>query len=162
VWDGQHIVVTYSRQQALWARSYDRNLNPVGDAVRVILDTDPAVTDHKHIFLNGMHFVAFSTPGDADLYLLKFDSDLNRLGFIPVIEGTTRERTNDMLLGTDGQHLLVGRFCPCKKAGIGHVFTVFDQNLIRVGAEVDLLKPHHTNMAETVFRSHIISMWRIS
>jgi hypothetical protein len=164
VWDGQHIVVTYARQQALWARRYDRNLNSVGDAVRVTARADPAVTDHKHIFLNGMHFVAYSTPGDAELYLLKLDSDLNRLGFVPVVEGTTRERTNDMLLGTDGQRLLVGRFCPCKEAGIGHVFTVFDQNLIRVGSEVDLLEPRHTNMASITFADgayHILSFRRL-
>jgi hypothetical protein len=164
VWDGQHIVVTYARQQVLWARRYDRNLNPVSDAVRVTLGADPAATDHKHIFLNGMHFVAYSTPGAAELYLLKLDSDLNRLGFVPVVEGTTRERTNDMLLGTDGQHLIVGRFCPCKEAGTGHVFTVFDQNLIRVGTEVDLLEPHHTNMASITFADgayHILSFRRV-
>jgi hypothetical protein len=164
VWDGQHIVVTYARQQALWARRYDRNLSPVGDAVRVTSGADPAVTDHKHIFLNGMHFISFSTPGNADLYLLKLDPDLNRLGFVSVVEGTTRERTNDMLLGTDGQHLLVGRFCPCKETGAGHVFTVFDQNLIRVGTEVDLLEPRHTNMASITFADsayHILSFRRV-
>jgi len=149
VWDGHQIVVTYARQQTLWPRRYDRNLNPVGDAMQATSGTDPAVTDHKHIFLNGVHFVVFSTPGDGDLYLLKLGPDLNRLGFVAVIEGTTRERTNDMLLGTDGQRLLMGRFCPCKEAGTGHVFTVFDQNLVRVGAEVDLLEPRHTNMASS-------------
>ncbi len=163
MWDGRQIVVTYARQQALWARRYDRNLNPVGDAMQVTSGADPAVTDHKHIFLNNMHFVAFSTPGDGELYLLKLDADLNRLGFVPVVEGTTRERTNDMLLGTDGQSLIVGRFCPCKEAGTGHVFTVFDQNLVRVGAEVDLLEPRHTNMASITFANgayHILSFGR--
>ena len=99
VWDGQHIVVTYARQQALWARRYERDLNPVSDAVRITLDADPAVTDHKHIFLNGIHFVVYSTPGDSELYLLKLDSDLNRLGFVPVVKDTTRERTKRYAAG---------------------------------------------------------------
>ena len=163
VWDGRHIVLTYARHQKLWARRFDRNLKPVDNPVQVTLDSDPVVTDHKHLFLNGMHFVTFATPGDANLYMLKLDSNLIRLALVPVVEGVSRERTNDMLLGTDGELLLVGRFCPCGEAGAGHVFTVFDQDLTKIGSEVDLLKPRHTNMASIVFANdayHIFSFVR--
>ena len=163
VWNGQQIVVTYARQQELWARRYDRQLNVVGGAVRITSAVDPDVTDHKHIFLGSNHFVAFSTPGNSDLYLLKLDWNLDRIRLVPVVKGTTRERTNDMLLATDGQRLVVGRFCPCKETGAGHVLTVFDQNLTQVGEEVDLLEPRHHNMASITFGNgayHILSFAR--
>lgn len=120
VYDGSRIIISYGKSNHLYVRPYDITLTPSATETQVTLDTDmevgSGVTDHKHVFVNNAHYLLFSTIGDEDLYLMKLDTDLNRVGSIAVVTtGSTTTATNDMILGTDGTDIITGQFRPSNR-----------------------------------------------
>ncbi len=84
------------------------------------------IADHKHVFVDGHHFIVFSNAGagsGGQLSLLKLDEDLERVDLILVAEDAPP--TNDMFLVSDGLTLSVGKFEP----DIGHRVFQFDTDL---------------------------------
>lgn len=158
VHDGTRLVISYAKNNHLYVRPYDTDFQPLADEIPVTLSTDAevgaGVTDHKHIFFQNEHYLLFSTIGDADLYLVKLDSSLNRSGsIVTVTSNSTSTATNDMLLGTDGTNILTGEFRPPNAAenymGSGHLIKKFDTNLTYL-SEMVVINPRHTNTAALV------------
>ncbi|HEX9934996.1 MAG TPA: hypothetical protein VGB38_07340, partial [bacterium] len=132
-------------QAHLFLRRVDPNLRQFGNPIQLTFDSDPVtarhITDHKHLFLNGYHFITFSVAGDSDLYIFKADPEGKRVGsIVPVVEHTAN-RTNDMMLATDGTYLYVAYFKPTQQS----VVHVLNQDLQSVKApfETSLQLPHN-------------------
>ncbi len=130
VYDGQDLVVSTEKDGFLYLGRYNLDLEQQGDVVQVVRAEDlpdgERVADHKHLFQNGYHYLAFSISGGGsggNLYLLKLDRDLNRVGLVTVVSGDPP--TNDMLLVGDGEYLYVGKFRP----GQGHRIYKYDADL---------------------------------
>jgi len=144
----------------LFLRKLDSSLVQVGSIVQLTFDADPStakrITDHKHLFLNGNHYITFSVVGDSDLYIFKADINGQRVGnIVPVIERTA-DRTNDMFLTTDGTFLYIGYFRPPSQT----VFHKFDQSLSRIGLPIltSTTLPHN-NIGSAVFKDGFFYMF---
>lgn len=133
-YNGENISITttlFQDRPHLFLRKLDRELRAAGDPVQLTFDSDPQaakrITDHKHLFLNGFHYVVFSVAGDSDLYIFRTDRNGLRVGtIVPVVENTS-DRTNDMMFCSDGERLYVGYFRPTEQS----VIHIFDQQLRR-------------------------------
>ena len=147
--DGNQLVVSFARSRDLFLRQYDMEFDPIGVAVQV---TDRAdITDHKHLFFEGEHYLLYSTIGDEDLYLNKFDLEFNQLGTtVTVIEDGATTPTNDMLLATDENLLVVGVFRPSDRNNnetSGHLIKQFTTDLTPYGEEIVVNPFDHVNTA---------------
>src|SRR3989337_2145240 len=131
VYDGTNIVVSSESGGAIKVGKFDLSLNEVTSHATTVADTadtanNDTIADHKHIFQNGYHYLVFSTAGGGQggyLYLLKLDTDLNRVSITTVVNNDPP--TNDMVLVGDGTYIYVGKFQP----GTGHKVYKYDSNL---------------------------------
>ncbi|MDO8141998.1 MAG: hypothetical protein Q6358_10905 [Candidatus Brocadiales bacterium] len=130
VYDGTNIVVSSESDGSIKIGKFDLSLNQAGSAKTVADSSDTAnndtIADHKHIFQNGYHYLVFSIAGSGQggyLYLLKLDTDLNRVGITTVVSDGSP--TNDMFLVGDGTYIYVGKFLP----GTGHKVYKYDSSL---------------------------------
>src|SRR3989338_4125041 len=135
VYDGTNLVVSSESGGSIKVGKFGLSLNQVGSTKTVADSSDTAnndtIADHKHIFQNGYHYLAFSTAGGGQggyLYLLKLDTDLNREGSIATVVNNDPP-TNDMLLVGDGTYIYAGKFLP----GTGHKIYKYDSNLTNHG-----------------------------
>src|SRR3989304_2067728 len=86
VYDGTNIVVSSESDGAIKVGKFDLSLNEGTSTATTVTDSsdtanNDSIADHKHIFQNGYHYMAFSIAGSGqggDLYLLKLDTDLKR------------------------------------------------------------------------------------
>jgi len=154
--NGENLSVTttlHGGRPHLFLRKLDTVLNQVGEMIPLTTDSDSVtakhLTDHKHLFLNDHHFVTFSVAGDSDLYIFKVDRDGRRVGnIVPVVEGTGN-RTNDMMLCSDGEKLYVAYFKPVSQS----VVHTLDQNLNQVATPlVTSAQLPHNNLGGMVSR----------
>ena len=149
VHDGSNIVVSYARKNDLYVRSYDSNFGALGAEKK--LTSIGTVTDHKHIYFQGAHYLAYSTSGDADLFLIKLDSNLTQVGTTATVTiGSTKTKTNDMLLATAGTHIITGEFRPSNlnnNQNSGHLIKSFDTNLNPVLSGTVVNAHKHINTA---------------
>ncbi len=133
--NGDNISITttfFQDRSHLFLRKLDTTLRQVGNIIPLTTDADPVtanhITDHKHLYLNGHHFITFSVAGDSALYIFKIDKNGARVGgIVPVVEHTP-DRTNDMMLTTDGTLLFVAYFRPTSQS----VIHTLDQDLYQV------------------------------
>src|SRR3972149_8198060 len=131
VYDGTNIVVSSESGGVIKVGKFDLSLNEGTSTATTVADSsdtanNDSIADHKHIFQNGYHYMAFSIAGSGQggyLYLLKLDADLNRVGITTVVSDGSA--TNDMLLVGDGTYIYVGKFLP----GTGHKVYKYDSNL---------------------------------
>ena len=86
-----------------------------------------SIADHWHIFAHGYHWLVFSVAGDSASYLLKLDSNFQRLVLVPV--GHTDGPTNDMFLVAEPTGVAVAHFVP----GYGHTIHRFDTQAEKTG-----------------------------
>lgn len=156
-YNGENISITTTFTQnrpQLYLRKLDKNLGSDGAIIQLTFDSDPEsakhITDHKHLFLNGYHFVTFSVAGDSDLYILKTDREGRRIGtIVPVVENTVN-RTNDMMFCSDGEMLYVGYFKPTAQS----VIHILDQNLRQVQPPLETsLQLPHNNLGGMTYRN---------
>jgi len=132
VYDGTNIVVSSESDGAIKVGKFDLSLNEVTSHATTVADTadtasNDSIADHKHIFQNGYHYLVFSIAGSGQggyLYLLKLDTDLNRVDDIATVVNDGSP-TNDMFLVGDGTYIYVGKFQP----GTGHKVYKYDSNL---------------------------------
>ena len=136
VFDGTNIVVSCESRWNITLRKYDLDLNPIGPAVEVVNNTDAGnqyISDHKHIFQNGYHYILFAawndtvTWGNGSLFLIQLDSDFNRVNFTCV--AWNDPPVNDMLLVGDGINVYAGKFLPSDIPGAIHKIRKYDTNL---------------------------------
>src|SRR3989304_1430741 len=132
VYDGTNIVVSSESGGVIKVGKFDLSLNEGTRTSTTRADTSDTankdtIADHKHIFQNGYHYMAFSIAGSGQggyLYLLKLDTDLNRVDDITTVVNDGSP-TNDMFLVGDGTYIYVGKFQP----GTGHKVYKYDSNL---------------------------------
>lgn len=86
-----------------------------------------SIADHWHIFAHGYHWLVFSVAGDSTSYLLKLDTDFQRLAIVPV--GHADGPTNDMFLVAEPDGIAVAHFTP----GYGHTVYRFDMKANKTG-----------------------------
>ncbi|MBF0318891.1 MAG: VCBS repeat-containing protein [Nitrospirae bacterium] len=137
VFDGSAIVVSSEQSGTIKVGKFDLSLNQTLTAATVATSADTAngdtIADHKHIFQNNYHYIVFSTSGSGQggyLYLLKLDSNLQRVGITNVVSNDAP--TNDMFLVGDGTYVYVGKLYP----GNGHKVYKFDSSLTAQGTYV--------------------------
>ena len=131
VYDGTNIVVSSESGGVIKVGKFDLSLNEVTSHATTVADSsdtanNDTIADHKHIFQNGYHYLVFSTAGSGQggyLYLLKLDTDLNRIGTTTVVSNDPP--TNDMFLVGDGTYIYAGKFLP----GTGHKVYKYDSDL---------------------------------
>ncbi len=153
VHDGSRLVVSYAMGNDLYVRPFDSGLEPMDYATQITQRQD--VTDHKHLYLNGSHYIAFSTLGDRDLFLMRLDNDFNAIGNTVVVsEASIQTRTNDMLLASDGDQIVVGQFRPGNlnnNEPSGHLLTVYDTALNLVEPDIVINALSHVNTASLMY-----------
>ncbi len=86
-----------------------------------------SIADHWHIFAHGYHWLVFSAAGDSASYLMKLDTDFQRLVIVPV--GHSDGPTNDMFLVAEPNGVAVGHFAP----GYGHTVHRFNTRADKTG-----------------------------
>lgn len=128
VYDGSNLVVSCETPQVgLKLAKFDFALNQIGSPVQVAGTNDTfgndTISDHKHIFQNGCHYLTFSVSGADYLYLVKLAPDLTRIAITTV--ATNDLPTNDMLIVGDGTNVCVGKYLP----GTGHRIYKYDADL---------------------------------
>src|SRR3989304_6187216 len=136
VYDGTNIAVSSESGGVIKVGKFDLSLNEGTSTATTVADysdtaNNDTIADHKHIFQNGYHYLVFSTAGGGQggyLYLLKLDTDLNRVGSIATVVSNDPP-TNDMLLVGDGTYIYAGKFLP----GTGHKIYKYDSNLTNHG-----------------------------
>ena len=155
--NGENISITTTLFQGrahLFLRKIDTALRQVGSLVQLTFDADPVtakhITDHKHLFLNGFHFITFSVAGDSDLYIFKVDKNGTRMGaIVPVVEHTS-DRTNDMMFTTDGTFLFVAYFRPTAQS----IVHTLDQSLTQIVQPIiTSSRLPHNNLGTMLYRS---------
>ena len=107
VYDGTNIVVSSESDGTIKVGKFDLSLNEVTSHATTVADTadtanNDTIADHKHIFQNGYHYLVFSTAGGGQggyLYLLKLDTDLNRVNITTVVSNDPP--TNDIFVGAN-------------------------------------------------------------
>jgi hypothetical protein len=165
VFDGTDLVVSTETADGIWATRFDLDLAQIGEPVLIASTADTggqALADHKHVFLGGNHYIAFSISGDGmggDLYLVKLDGDLARLGIVQVVDDDPP--TNDMFLVGGQGAIYVGKFLP----GTGHRVYAYDEGLalvrsFEVGGSDGTVDNRHANGAGALFdgdRFHLVA-----
>jgi hypothetical protein len=155
VYDGSHLVVSVEGGgHPLRAAKLDLDLNQVGEAVPVVsaqdLPSGHNLADHKQIFQDGYHYLAYSLDDGSGrggrLCLLKLDQDLNRVGLVTVTE---EYETNDMFLVGDGEYVYVGKFLP----GVGH-------RVYRYDAELNLVGTYEIGGGALVHSNGAVAVWK--
>ncbi|MBI2470820.1 MAG: hypothetical protein HYV59_06210 [Planctomycetes bacterium] len=137
VYDGSNIVVSTESEGSIKIEKYDLSLNEVVSHPTTVADSsdtanNDSIADHKHIFQNGYHYIVFSIAGSGQggyMYLLKLDTDLNRVGDIITVV-SDGSPTNDMFLVGDGTYIYAGKFLP----GTGHKVYKYDSDLKNLGS----------------------------
>ena len=155
VYDNTNLYISYGKNNHLFIRAYDENFTALADEIQITTDADQevgdGVTDHKHIFFQNAHYLLFSTIGDDDLYLIKMDKNLTRVGsIITVTSDSANTRTNDMILGTVGSKIITGQFRPSnlnKNETSGHLIKEYDTSLNQVGSDIVINPFGHANTA---------------
>jgi hypothetical protein len=162
-YNGENISVTTTFTQTrahLYLRKLDTVLQQIGALTQLTFDSDSVtakhITDHKNLFLNGYHFIAFSVAGDSDLYVFKADKNGSRIGEIaPVVEHTA-DRTNDMMFGSDGNKLYAAYFRPPQQS----VIHTLDQNLAQIAPPlVTSMQLPHNNLGTMFFQGEKFFMF---
>lgn len=165
-YDGTELSVTYGDSSHLFARRFDLDLNPIGSAIQLTTNSDPeaapggtaSVTDHKHIFTNSHHYITFSTVGDDDLYIMRYDTSWNRVGsIVTVVKDATDSKTNDMFMVADSSRIYVGRFYTA--GAVGHKISFFNFDLTVAGSEVIANNPSHHNGASAIVKDSEIVLF---
>jgi hypothetical protein len=116
-YDGSRILFTTvwhaqgAAQKHIHLRHYDSELTELTKPLALTRDADvpvgKTIADHKQIFQNGSLYLSWSTAGDKELYLLRFDAEGKRSGEqVAVVEGS-QFPTNDMHLVSDSKALYV-------------------------------------------------------
>ena len=136
VYDGHEIVVSAESNEGIRLAKYDLDMNLTSTSVLVASTNDTQnhdrIADHKHVFQNDHHYLAFSVAGEGSggyLYLLKLNKDLIRLALTTVVSNDPP--TNDMLMVGDGTNVYVGKFLP----GTGHCIYAYDADLNLLGSK---------------------------
>src|SRR3972149_1066134 len=158
VYDGTNIAVSSESGGVIKVGKFDLSLNEGTSTATTVADSsdtanNDSIADHKHIFQNGYHYMAFSIAGSGQggyLYPLKFYTDLNRVDDITTVVNDGSP-TNDMLLVGDGTYIYVGKFLP----GTGHKVYKYDSNLnnlvtFTIGAGTNT----HANGAAAVYTNN--------
>jgi len=150
--DGENLVVTTESSGRIYGALYNLNHERLTEPVELAgpADTgDEGIADHKWIYQDGHHYLTFSISGDGqggDLYLARFDRDLERTGFVQVLSDAPP--TNDMFLVGDGESVSVGKFLP----GTGHEVHRFDADLNWLDTVIIGNGPNrHANGASAIF-----------
>src|SRR3990170_2305554 len=158
VYDGTNIAVSSESGGVIKVGKFDLSLNEGTSTATTVADTsdtanNDTIADHKHIFQNGYHYMAFSIAGSGQggyLYLLKLDTDLNRVDDITTVVNDGSP-TNDMFLVGDGTYIYVGKFQP----GTGHKVYKYDSNLnYQKSFEIGGGKNTHANGAAAVYTNN--------
>lgn len=162
--DGDSLCVTSTFSPAskphIFMRKIDySNINSQGPIVQLTFDADfasiPNLTDHKSIILNNEIYIAFSTIGDADLFLFKTDINGNRIGNIVTVVSGSPDPTNDMMLVTDGTYIYVLHFAPPSQQ---HVYK-YDSNLNLVAPPFLTTTNDHNNLGNVIFQNNEFHMF---
>lgn len=162
--NGQSISVTTTSQVGnypqLHLRKLDRNLKTILQPKQLTFSTDPqtlkGITDHKHLFCNGFHYIAFSVQGDADLYIFRVDTSGTRVGSIVTVIENTSFPTNDMFLATDSSRIFVGYFKPPSQT----IIHTFDRNLNLIGQPlITSMTLPHNNVGSILLRDGVLHMF---
>lgn len=135
--DGSLVTVTTARNGSLWARHFDRNLDPVqGELVPVELvgpaDMQPGqqVGGHRLVFADDHHFTLFVTQSATNLGIAKFQRNLNRSGFRELVLNSASSLADPFLTRNSfGNQLSVGFF----QLPSGHRVLLLDTALGDVG-----------------------------
>lgn len=155
--DGRGIVVSAESDDGIRLAKYDLTMTPTGTSVLVASTNDTVnqdtIADHKHIFQNDHHYLAFSIAGDGAggyLYLLKLNKDLGRVALTTVVSNDPP--TNDMLMVGDGTNVYVGKFLP----GTGHRIYSYDADLNLLGSKtIGGDKNRHANGAAAIYADNV-------
>lgn len=135
---GQNMALTVARGNFIYLQFMNASLERVGQQMPVFTEDDdlPKIVDHKTTFWKGHYYITFSSAGDRQLYLVKMDSQGNRVGNIVTVwdqddrpANEPGKPTNDMILITTSETLYVGHFQP----GTQHNIHGFDEDLNRTG-----------------------------
>ena len=149
VYDETQLVVSFAQGGDLFLRAYGDDFSALGETTQITSRGD--ITDHKHLFFQGVHYVTYSTVGDADLFLAKFDINFSQVGStVTVTEDSTKTSTNDMLLTTDGYYLVIGEFRPSDKNNnevSGHRLKRYTTELLPYGDDIVANPYRHSNTA---------------
>ncbi|MCX6138068.1 MAG: T9SS type A sorting domain-containing protein [Ignavibacteriales bacterium] len=142
-----------------------RTLNPqtllqILPPVQLTFESDPQsqrwITDHKHLFLTGQHFIVFSVRGDSDIYIFKTDVNGKRIGSITPIAEHTTNRTNDMMFATDGENIFVAYFKPTDQS----IVHTINQQLQPVSAPIITSSQlPHNNLGGLFYRNNSFFMF---
>ncbi len=160
VFDGDDLAVSCEGNGNLYMLKYDLDLNLKSSARKVASASDfrtpDSISDHKHLFQNGNHFIVFSKRGDGsggELVLIKLDRNFNRLGKVSVVYNDSP--TNDMFLVGDGTSIYVGKYSPSSG---GHMVYAFNEELEQQGGAVSIGgfsrnfgELHHANGASAIY-----------
>jgi hypothetical protein len=149
VYDGTQLVVSFAQGGDLFLRAYGDDFSALGETTQITNRGD--ITDHKHLFFQDAHYIAYSTVGDTDLFLAKFDVDFYQVGSTVIVtENSTTTSANDMLLTTDGYYLVIGEFRPPDKNNnetSGHRLKRYTTELLSYGDDIVANPYQHTNTA---------------
>ena len=158
VFDGSQLVVTTEAAGEIYAATFDTDLVQTSTQVMIAGHADTggqSIADHKHVFMDGYHYVTFSIGGNGqggDLYLLKLDRNLQRVGIVQVT--VNNPPTNDMFMVADGARIHVGKFAVTTRRYSHQIFS-YDTNLsfqssVYIGDGTD----RHANGAACIYRNN--------
>lgn len=155
VYDGREIVVSAELNEGIRLAKYDLAMNPAGTSSVLVASTNDTVNhdriaDHKHIFQNDYHYLAYSVTGSDYLYLLKLNKDLGRIA--STLVASNDPPTNDMLMVGDGTNVYVGKPLP----GTGHRIYSYDADLNLLGNKtIGGNKNRHANGATVIYADNV-------
>jgi hypothetical protein len=144
--DGQgRVIMSTERDQVIWMAELDVN-NPGArpDWKQMVSKAElggSGVADHWHVYTQGDHYLVFSQPSANSAYIMKVDSDLNRVALKQIVDqyplteddGPQAQNsnqtqylvTNDMFLIEEPDGVTAAFFLP----GVGHKLFRMDTNL---------------------------------
>jgi hypothetical protein len=143
--DEGRVMLSTEKNQEIWMAEFDLN-NPEQAPVweQMVSKSElggEGVADHWHTFAHGYHWIVFSQPTADSAYMMKIDSDLNRLELKHIVDryplteddgplffnstDTAFQVTNDMFLIEEPDGVAAAFFLP----GIGHKLFRMDTDL---------------------------------